>query len=89
MLKSSISSSDLVNASITLDINRLSGKFPTDYYHMGDVDMLRGNIFQCPDDGNDEESLPPSDPYKNQYGCGSEKICRDFRSGDESCTSSE
>eukprot|EP00981_Chlorochromonas_danica_P002870 scaffold567_cov200-Ochromonas_danica.AAC.1 len=39
---------------------------------MSDVDVLRGNIFSCGEDGeSDEESLPPNDPYKSQYGCGS------------------
>eukprot|EP00981_Chlorochromonas_danica_P005686 scaffold1172_cov180-Ochromonas_danica.AAC.13 len=70
ILKSS--SSYFHNASIALDINRLSGKIPADYYHMADVDILRGNIFQCQDESNsDKESLPPNDPYKSQYGCGS------------------
>eukprot|EP00981_Chlorochromonas_danica_P010746 scaffold3372_cov155-Ochromonas_danica.AAC.1 len=71
-LKSSSWSSSLRNGSIALEINRLSGKIPSSYYDMSDVDVLRGNIFSCGEDGeSDEESLPPNDPYKSQYGCGS------------------
>eukprot|EP00981_Chlorochromonas_danica_P016192 scaffold16024_cov258-Ochromonas_danica.AAC.2 len=71
-LKSSSWSSSLRNGSIALDINRLSGKIPGSYYDISDVDVLRGNIFSCGEAGEgDEESLPPNDPYKSQYGCGS------------------
>eukprot|EP00981_Chlorochromonas_danica_P001958 scaffold405_cov179-Ochromonas_danica.AAC.2 len=71
-LKSSSWSSSLRNGSIALEINRLSGKIPSSYYDMSDVDVLRGNIFSCGEAGeSDEESLPPNDPYKSQYGCGS------------------
>eukprot|EP01039_Chlorochromonas_danica_P011512 gene11512-biopygen5749 len=69
---SSWSSSSLRNGSIALEINRLSGKIPSSYDDMSDVDVLRGNIFSCRESGeSDEESLPPNDPYTSQYGCGS------------------
>lgn len=61
------------NASIALDINRLSGGIPSIYYDVSDVDMLRGNLFDCQTKAMASD-VPDGDPYKDQYDCGSDTI---------------
>eukprot|EP00981_Chlorochromonas_danica_P007363 scaffold1692_cov226-Ochromonas_danica.AAC.2 len=68
-------------ASVYLNINRLSGRIPGFYYEIGEgssgsggeVDMLRGNLFACPE-RDLENDVPETDPYRLQYGCGSDDL---------------
>ncbi len=56
------------NASITLDLNRLSGEIPVSLIHLHKINILRGNAFTCSDIKRD---LPHNDPDKQKYHCGS------------------
>eukprot|EP00981_Chlorochromonas_danica_P012370 scaffold4855_cov172-Ochromonas_danica.AAC.1 len=68
-------------ASVYLNINRLSGRIPGFYYEIGEgssgsggeVNMLRGNLFACPE-RDLENDVPESDPYRLQYDCGSDDL---------------
>eukprot|EP00981_Chlorochromonas_danica_P003448 scaffold654_cov207-Ochromonas_danica.AAC.33 len=66
-----------VNASIYLNINRLSGRIPGFYYDIGgaegELNMLEGNMFACPEAGLSSD-VPSADPYRLQYGCGSDNL---------------
>lgn len=55
---------------LTLSVNRLSGDIPSELSSAEKVDILEGNLFYCHGTIS-SESLPESDPYKNQYICGS------------------
>eukprot|EP00981_Chlorochromonas_danica_P003302 scaffold642_cov166-Ochromonas_danica.AAC.19 len=65
------------NASIYLNINRLSGRIPGFYYDIGgaggELNMLEGNMFACPETGLSSD-VPSADPYRLQYGCGSDNL---------------
>eukprot|EP00981_Chlorochromonas_danica_P013638 scaffold6591_cov328-Ochromonas_danica.AAC.12 len=64
------------NSSIYLNINRLSGHIPDFYYEIsapGDLDMLKGNLFSC-STVNMRSHLPSSDPYHEEYDCGSDSL---------------
>eukprot|EP00981_Chlorochromonas_danica_P006446 scaffold1390_cov154-Ochromonas_danica.AAC.1 len=58
-------------ASVYLNINRLSGRIPGFYYEIGEgssgsggeVNMLRGNLFACPQ-RDLENDVPETDPYR-------------------------
>eukprot|EP00981_Chlorochromonas_danica_P005233 scaffold1047_cov176-Ochromonas_danica.AAC.1 len=68
-------------ASVYLNINRLSGRIPGFYYEIGEgssgsggeVNMLRGNLFACPE-RDLENDVPETDPYRLQYDCGSDDL---------------
>eukprot|EP00981_Chlorochromonas_danica_P006724 scaffold1463_cov189-Ochromonas_danica.AAC.19 len=66
------------DASIYLNINRLSGRIPSFYYDVGlvdpgDLNMLRGSMFSCPSSAL-RSDVPTADPYNRQYGCGSDAL---------------
>eukprot|EP00981_Chlorochromonas_danica_P013318 scaffold6125_cov262-Ochromonas_danica.AAC.10 len=59
------------SVSVSLTINRLSGAIPSRYKHLEDVDILRGNIFNCDQNDLSDSSIPQHDPYSKLYSCGS------------------
>ena len=64
----SISSSSLV-----LEVNRLSGRFPTSSKNLteglwsGELNALRGNLFSC-------DNIPNEDEYSKEFTCGSQNL---------------
>ena len=56
------------NVSLSLEVNRLSGKVTTSKLAAPDsIHVLRGNIFSC-------ETLPANDAHVDFYNCGSEDL---------------
>ena len=47
--------------------NRLSGKIPSYFYHINDIDLLEGNSFDCK---LDKSNLPRHDRSRQLYECG-------------------
>lgn len=63
------------NASLALDLNRLSGKIPSDLSNVVDINILRGNLFSCGISSQDRHrDLPVNDPSHESYFCGSDAI---------------
>jgi Leucine-rich repeat (LRR) protein len=61
------------NASLSLDINRLSGTIPSSYVFVVDISILNGNMFDC-NGLNYENELPRFDPAFHSYECGSNSV---------------
>eukprot|EP01038_Epipyxis_sp_PR26KG_P012790 gene12790-17147_t len=61
------------NATVKLQINRLSGKIPQSIRELGIVSVLDGNLFFC-SLISAGVSLPFNDPKKNKYDCGSNSM---------------
>lgn len=58
------------NVSLVLEVNRLSGWFPsppTNRSASSELNVLRGNLFSC-------EYIPSEDVYSDDYSCGSEDL---------------
>lgn len=70
-LPMSLDLQDLGNVSLYLNINRLSGAIPIGLKSLPTINMLNGNIFNCP---TDRETLPTNDPYHKSYTCGSDTV---------------
>ena len=67
------------NASVSLNINRLSGDIPEAFLQSdGNVSMLDGNIFFCKSDLGTGKNmgLPQQDPDYHIYSCGSDSVTR-------------
>lgn len=60
-------------SSVKLSLNRLSGNIPDSYYAVSDVNILRGNLFDC-DHKSMSNDVPAGDPYKNGYFCASDAV---------------
>ena len=56
------------NASVSLEMNRLSGIIPIAFNEPRHVKVLQGNLFSC---GVDRRDLSRHDPYRKEYNCGS------------------
>lgn len=63
------------NASVFLDVNRLSGGIPSALRDVRNISILNGNLFDC---DTDRASLPRHDPDRTEYICGSETTNRSF-----------
>ena len=59
------------NASLKLQVNRLSGALPTSILNLHNISILQGNIFSCI---NGDNSLPEHDQYMSSYSCGSDSV---------------
>lgn len=57
-----------LGATLSLEVNRLSGPVPPALVHAYNVDVLSGNHFSCQDN---REDLPKHDPQRHDYFCGS------------------
>ena len=64
----------IANASLALDVNRLSGVIPSQLLAVQDINILKGNIFQCSDQLSPQQSLPRHDPDVASYTCGSDSV---------------
>jgi Leucine-rich repeat (LRR) protein len=66
------------SAQVSLQINRLSGKIPSSYVAMEQINVLDGNIFQCDHESfaqsNTAVNLPTNDPNAKTYLCGSNEL---------------
>lgn len=60
------------NHSLSLQVNRLSGKVPKSLLSTQTINLLDGNIFSCTVNKYDE--LPSHDPNVNSYSCGSNTV---------------
>lgn len=60
-----------VNASVYLDLNRLSGIIPGSLYSVDAISILNGNIFSC---DVERSNLPVHDTSRTSYVCGSDTI---------------
>jgi hypothetical protein len=58
-------------ATVSLEINRLSGNIPGNLLSFENVNILDGNLFTC--DFN-HGNLPTNDPKKDDYSCGSDLV---------------
>lgn len=58
------------NGSLSLEVNRLSGKIPPALLHLSTISILNGNLFDC-DNTHSVEELPQNDPQAKNYNCGS------------------
>ena len=70
-LSSNITDFASSNASLNLNLNRLSGSIPSVLVDVQDINILSGNMFACDVDGND---LPKHDSDRDSYVCGSESV---------------
>jgi Leucine-rich repeat (LRR) protein len=52
---------------VRMQVNRLSGKLPTAFNVLSQIDVLSGNLFSCSSSGE----LPQADPNTATYNCGS------------------
>lgn len=59
------------DSSLTLEINRLSGKIPNILLDADDINILEGNVFQC---NFNRENLPQKDSDSKSYSCGSDVV---------------
>jgi hypothetical protein len=59
------------NRSVTLNVNRLSGRIPGELTFLVAVNILQANMFGCEVDRSD---LPPRDPNYQSYDCGSDSM---------------
>jgi Leucine-rich repeat (LRR) protein len=59
------------NSTLSLDVNRLSGNFPSSLLNLDSISVLNGNLFGCNLEGND---LPSHDPDFKSYSCGSNTV---------------
>jgi Leucine-rich repeat (LRR) protein len=57
------------NSLLSLSFNRLSGNIPTVFRGLDHIDILDGNIFDCP---NRNTNLPKQDPNYSTYICASD-----------------
>eukprot|EP00981_Chlorochromonas_danica_P011448 scaffold4011_cov197-Ochromonas_danica.AAC.30 len=68
-------------SSVSLNINRLSGRILGFYYDIGEgeagaggqLNMLRGNLFACSEKAT-KSNVPQADSYHMQYDCGSDSL---------------
>ena len=58
---------------VELDYNRLSGRIPSAFLQVNNLNMLEGNMFSC-DDVGDGQVIPTQDHYSENYGCGSRPV---------------
>ena len=56
------------NLSLSLKLNRLSGKIPIIFNNLLNINILKGNYFACPYENQD---LPKHDPEAHHFRCGS------------------
>jgi Leucine-rich repeat (LRR) protein len=75
------SASSLIEDTLTLTVNRLSGNIPSNVQYIPSLDILRGNIFACRQDSDiGENGAPPSslvpsnDVTADQYSCATNTI---------------
>jgi len=59
------------NASLVLNVNRLSGKTPTAIHSLQNIAVLSGNLFQC---DFRPSTLPEHDSERSLYRCGSDAL---------------
>ena len=59
------------NASVSLVVNRLSGKSPTTFSKAKHITVLEGNLFEC---NFRTSALPQYDTRKSSYKCGSDQL---------------
>lgn len=59
------------NASLYLDLNRLSGRIPRSLRAVDPINVLKGNLFAC---DFERTSLPAHDSSRASYVCGSDTI---------------
>ena len=59
------------NSSLSLVVNRLSGKTPSVLQSATNVNVLRGNLFEC---SFDTSVLPKHDPLARSYTCASDAL---------------
>ena len=63
-------SQDVLDSTLNLEINRLSGQLPVPGLERvlnGRLNVLRGNLFSC-------NTIPDSDEYSRDYVCGSQNL---------------
>lgn len=70
---SMIKFTNTINDSLSLNVNRLSGKVPSSLTDFQDINILSGNIFICGMNDKDQE-LPTHDNNYNSYECGSQSV---------------
>jgi Leucine-rich repeat (LRR) protein len=58
----------IINESLSLEVNRLSGSIPSVYKSIPSISILTSNIFEC----YDSSSLPSQDTASSNYSCGSD-----------------
>ncbi|RYH20050.1 hypothetical protein EON65_24775 [archaeon] len=61
------------DASLSLQVNRLSGDIPNSLKNAGNITILDGNMFYC---DFERSTLPPNDPESEIYVCGSNSVNR-------------
>jgi Leucine-rich repeat (LRR) protein len=70
-LSGNFASYNNASSSLTLDVNRLSGKVPSTLLSAVNIDILSGNLFDCDYDRHD---LPYNDGKNENYSCGSDVV---------------
>lgn len=71
VISDNISDFQNLNGSLTLEINRLSGKIPSQLIDMSSINILKGNIFQCHTSLTGKTDVPENDPDSDSYSCSS------------------
>jgi len=61
-----------------LQVNHLSGDIPNSLWNLNTINILSGNVFACPPDGNE---LPIHNPKRDSYQCGSSDMNRQMYTG--------